>query len=66
MRELLIMTGFYWEGYTKSIRETINKCPICEKSVTYSEQNRFSFAGRCCKDCLPKMQKKYEKPGWYN
>ena len=29
MRELLIMTGFYWEGYTKSIRETINKCPIC-------------------------------------
>lgn len=44
----------------------INKCLVCEKYVTYSEQHRFSFAGRCCKDCLPKMQKKYEKPGWYN
>ena len=44
----------------------INKCPICGKSVTYSEQNQFSFAGRCCKDCLPKMKEKYEKPGWYN
>lgn len=44
----------------------INKCPICGKSVTYSEQSRYSFAGRCCKDCLPKMKEKYEKPGWYN
>ena len=25
---------------------------------------RYSFAGRCCKDCLPKMRAKYEKPGW--
>ncbi len=25
---------------------------------------RFSFAGRCCKECLPEMRRKHEYPGW--
>jgi hypothetical protein len=28
------------------------------------ETVRYSFAGRCCKDCLPALKKKYEQPGW--
>ena len=41
-------------------------CPVCGKSVPFKEQEGFSFAGRCCKDCLPKMKAIHEKPGWYN
>lgn len=44
----------------------INICPVCGKSVPFTNQSGFSFAGRCCKDCLPEMKKKYEYPGWYN
>ena len=29
MRELIVAHGFYWEGYSKFIRHTISKCPIC-------------------------------------
>ena len=41
-------------------------CPVCGKNVPFSEQSQYSFAGRCCKDCLPAMKKKHEYPGWYN
>ena len=44
----------------------MSKCPVCGKAIPISEQKMFSFAGRCCPDCLPKMKEKYEKPGWYN
>ena len=47
-------------------KEEINKCPECGKIVPYKEQSGFSFAGRCCKDCLPAMKEKHEYPGWYN
>lgn len=43
-----------------------NICPVCRKEVPYKDQHRFSFAGRCCQDCLPAMKAKYEQPGWYN
>lgn len=46
--------------------EQLNICPQCKKPVPFNEQHQFSFAGRCCKDCLPKMKEKYEQPGWYN
>ena len=44
----------------------LNICPVCGKSVPFSEQHQYSFANRCCKDCLPAMKEKYEQPGWYN
>lgn len=44
----------------------VNVCPICKENVPYKEQKRFSFAGRCCVKCLPKMKEKFEQPGWYN
>jgi len=25
---------------------------------------RYSFAGRCCKNCRPELAKKHEQPGW--
>lgn len=56
-----------------SLSEIIHKakavldiCPVCKKEVQYKEQQGYSFAGRCCKDCLPIMKRKYEQPGWYN
>lgn len=27
---------------------------------------RYSFAGRCCESCLPKMREQHERPGWTN
>lgn len=42
----------------------INICPICKENVPFRGQRRYSFAGRCCMNCLPKMKAKYEKPGW--
>lgn len=53
------------EVVAKSI-EQMNICPKCNKEVPFDEQERYSFAGRCCKECLPKMKAKYEYNGWYN
>lgn len=44
----------------------VNKCPVCGKEVPLKEQKPYSFAGRCCKECLPEMREKYEQPGWYD
>lgn len=37
-------------------------CRHCGK--TDVDTFRYSFAGRCCKDCLPALREKYEQPGW--
>lgn len=47
-------------------RSEANKCPVCGKEIPFKDQERYSFAGRCCKECLPAMKDKYEQPGWYN
>lgn len=44
------------------IKKNMHKCSQCGKFV--DETVRYSFAGRCCKDCLPVLREKYEKPGW--
>ena len=44
----------------------MNKCPVCGKDISIAKQERYSFAGRCCPDCLPEMKKQHEYPGWYN
>ena len=44
----------------------LNECPVCHKQVPYNNQKHFSFAGRCCENCLPEMKNKYEYPGWYD
>ena len=42
----------------------VNICPVCKENVPFKDQRRYSFAGRCCMNCLPKMKAIYEKPGW--
>lgn len=56
-----------------SIEELISKCeesyevcPICKKKVGHKLMKRYSFAGRCCPDCLPRMKEEHEYAGWYN
>lgn len=41
-------------------------CPNCHKVVGRKNMKWYSFAGRCCPDCLPALKKEYEQPGWYN
>jgi len=38
------------------------KCHHCGK--TDVDTVRYSFAGRCCHDCLPAMKAQHEQPGW--
>ena len=44
--------------------EAMRTCPICGAVDVPTFQ--YSFAGRCCKNCLPDMKKKHEFPGWYD
>lgn len=46
----------------KKIKAGVKVCHICLKTVLYTV--RYSFAGRCCIDCQPKMQRLHEGPGW--
>jgi hypothetical protein len=48
----------------ESIVAGLLTCNECGK--TGVETERYSFAGRCCKECLPAMQKKHEYSGWTN
>jgi len=42
----------------------LSHCNVCDKDGV--EIHRYSFAGRCCADCLPAMRAKHERPGWCN
>ncbi len=44
------------------IKKNMRKCSNCGKFV--DETVCYSFAGRCCNDCLPALRKEFEKPGW--
>ena len=41
-------------------------CRHCGKMVGIENLYRYSFAGACCKDCLPTLKAKYEGDGWTN
>ena len=61
----------YKEGMTldwliSDLQEKVDTCPICGKKVGRENMRGYSFAGRCCEECLPEMKKKYEYKGWYN
>lgn len=47
-------------------KHDVNICPKCGKDVGLANMHRYSFAGRCCEECLPKMREIHEQPGWYN
>lgn len=61
-----IAEGSSLSDIVSKAKAVMNVCPVCGKSVPYKDQQRYSFAGRCCPECLPKMREKYEQPGWYN
>ncbi len=46
----------------QKIVEGMRFCKHCGK--TDVDTFRYSFAGRCCKDCLPALREKHEQPGW--
>ena len=46
----------------KEITKGLRHCNLCGKNDVNTE--RFSFAGRCCAECLPEARKKHEYPGW--
>ena len=52
-----------WQEYSmERLIAAIRTCSMC--GATDVETVRFSFAGRCCKPCLPEVKKKHEFPGW--
>lgn len=46
----------------RKIIDGMRICSHCGK--TGVDTFRYSFAGRCCKDCLPALREKYEQTGW--
>lgn len=44
------------------IQQGMRRCNLCHKENV--DTFRYSFAGRCCKSCLPQAQQKHEFPGW--
>jgi hypothetical protein len=46
------------------IRAGVLMCSNCKRVVPKTV--RYSFAGRCCEECLPELRKRFEKPGWCN
>lgn len=42
----------------------LRKCKTCGREDI--ETTRYSFAGRCCHDCLPELRRVHEYPGWTN
>lgn len=53
------------EKYDWSIFENAQTtCNLCFK--TGVETQRYSFAGRCCSECIDQARKDHEQPGWCN
>jgi len=50
---------YSWEAIVAGL----NTCNVCGNT---GEMFSYSFAGRCCENCLPDMKKKHEYPGWTN
>lgn len=44
------------------IRRGLRTCNNCKREDV--DTYRYSFAGRCCVDCLAEMQRIHEFPGW--
>jgi hypothetical protein len=49
---------YNWSQITAG-QKTCNEC-----GATEVEPQQFSFAGRCCKPCLPRARAEYEREGW--
>ena len=56
----LLSPIYNWE----EIKGGLRRCNECGKQDV--ETQRYSFAGRCCEECRPKLAAQYEKPGWTN
>lgn len=50
--------AYNWSALVAGLRH----CKPCGADDV--ETFRYSFAGRCCEACLPKMRAQYEWPGW--
>lgn len=49
---------YKWETF----QNAQTTCNLCLKTGVQTQ--RYSFAGRCCADCLSEARKKHEQPGW--
>ena len=57
------------ESFSSIVSRAIKEagyCNMCHQFVGYKDIHQYSFAGKCCSNCLSEAKKKYEYPGWYN
>ena len=54
------------EEVIEEAKVDMHVCRHCGKMVGIENLYRYSFAGSCCKDCLPTLKAKYEGDGWTN
>lgn len=47
-----------------ALQNALRQCENC--GATDVDTVRYSFAGRCCQNCLPEMRRIHEFAGWYN
>lgn len=45
-----------------AIQAGVTQCNLCNK--TGVKTFRYSFAGRCCHECIPAARAEHERPGW--
>ena len=45
-----------------ALNKALTHCDVCGKDNV--ETQRYSFAGRCCSNCIEGARKKHEYPGW--
>lgn len=45
-----------------ALQADLRICHNCAKADV--DTMRYSFAGRCCAECLPEMRRVHEQPGW--
>lgn len=57
---ILVPKVYNWN----EIQAGLRRCNSCMK--TDVETQRFSFAGRCCANCIQAMRTQHEYPGWDN
>ena len=48
----------------KQLNDELRYCHSCNSKDV--DTVRISFAGRCCKKCLPELRKTHEPSGWYD
>lgn len=55
---VIVPAVYSWDAF----KDSQTTCNLCLKAGV--ETQRYSFAGRCCADCIEQARKDHEQPGW--